>query len=60
MSTLSTLLRGGLRLSFLRTPRQVAVQVGIAPDVIEKDRAKAEELTGTVARLTTQLAELAD
>lgn len=31
MSTLSTLLRGGLRLSFLRTPRQVPVQVGIAP-----------------------------
>ena len=31
-----------------------------APEVIERDRARAEELTGTVAKLTGQLVELAD
>jgi len=31
-----------------------------APDVIEKDRAKATELAGAVSKLTSQLGELAD
>jgi valyl-tRNA synthetase len=31
-----------------------------APEIIEKDRAKAEELSAMVAKLTGQLAELAD
>ncbi|MBN1193468.1 MAG: valine--tRNA ligase [Coriobacteriia bacterium] len=31
-----------------------------AAEIIEKDRAKAEELSATVAKLSTQLAELAD
>jgi valyl-tRNA synthetase len=31
-----------------------------APEIIEKDRGKAEELTGTVTKLTTQISELAD
>jgi hypothetical protein len=29
-------------------------------DIIEKDRAKAEELTATVAKLTSQLNEIAE
>ena len=31
-----------------------------APEIVEKDRAKAAELAGTVAKLAAQLAELAD